>query len=162
MNSGKDNHSSEQQVQREIENLIGASRQRLKVAWGSLYGTEAPERMSQDHLKRAIAYRLQERAFGGLNHATRRLLERVASESSADSHSRIRSMARVSPGTLLVREWHGKTHKVTVLEDGVVYRENRYRSLSEVACRITGAHWSGPLFFGLKAAAAREKKNGAR
>jgi len=80
MKSGTDNHSSEQQVQREIGNLIGASRTRLKETWRSLHGTEAPERMSEDHLKRAIAYRLQERAFGGLNPATRRLLERVADE----------------------------------------------------------------------------------
>jgi len=156
MNSGKDNHNSEQQVRREIENLIGASRKRLKETWRSLYRTEAPERMSEDHLKRAIAYRLQERAFGGLSPATRRLLDRVASEFSADSHDTRRSMARIRPGTLLVREWHGKTHKVTVVENGVVYRDQHYRSLSKVARKTTGAHWSGPLFFGLKAAGTRE------
>jgi hypothetical protein len=99
MNSGKDNHNSEQQVRREIENLIGASRKRLKETWRSLYGKEVPERMSEDHLKRAIAYRLQERAFGGLSPATRRLLDRVASEFSADSGQ--------WPGYVRARSWCG-------------------------------------------------------
>jgi hypothetical protein len=157
MNSANGNNSFEQQAQREIRNLIGASRQRLKETWRSLYRTEAPERMSEDHLKRAIAYRLQERAFGGLNPATRCLLERVADEATGYRGGRNRSMTKVRTGTLLVREWHGKTHKVTVIENGVIYRDQRYRSLSEVAYQITGAHWSGPLFFGLKAAPGKEK-----
>jgi hypothetical protein len=64
-------------------------------------------------------------------------------------------------GTLLVREWHGKAHKVTVIEGGAMYQGKRYSSLSELAFHITGAHWSGPLFFGLKAA-AKETRDGAR
>ncbi len=151
----------ESRIEQEIRSLIGASRGRLKETWGSLYGTEAPERMSEDHLKRAIAYRLQERAFGGLSPATRRLLERVAGDAGDHRPRRSRSMSKVRPGTLLVREWHGRTHQVTVLESGVVYRDQPYRSLSEVAQQITGAHWSGPLFFGLKAA-PKDERNGAR
>src|SRR5579864_4348993 len=80
MKSETPNLNSEKQIEHELTNLIGASRRRLKETWRSLYGNEAPERMSEDHLKRAIAYRLQERALGGLNPATRRLLERVADE----------------------------------------------------------------------------------
>jgi hypothetical protein len=57
------------------------------------------------------------------------------------------------PGTVLVREWGGVAHQVKVLEGGVLFRSKRYKSLSEVARLITGARWSGPLFFGLKAAA---------
>ena len=161
MKSATANLGSETQIGHEIRNLIGASRRRLKETWRSLYGTDAPERMSEDHLKRAIAYRLQERAFGGLSPATRRLLERVAGEGSAQRPGRSRSMTKVRPGTLLVREWHGKTHQVTVLESGVVYRDQPYRSLSEVAHQITGAHWSGPLFFGLRAT-PKDERNGAR
>jgi hypothetical protein len=161
MNSENGNNSLEQQTEREIRNLIGASRQRLKETWRSLYGSEAPERMSEDHLKRAIAYRVQERAFGGLNPATRRLLERVADETGGYRRGGSRSMTQVRAGTLLVREWHGKTYKVTIVENGVVYRDKRYRSLSEVAYQITGARWSGPLFFGLRAAPKGER-NGAR
>jgi hypothetical protein len=53
-------------------------------------------------------------------------------------------------GTVLVREWHGVGHQVRVLEEGVLYRGERYRSLSEIARLITGTRWSGPRFFGLK------------
>ena len=56
---------------------------------------------------------------------------------------------KVSPGTVLLREWRGVTHQVSVIEDGVVYRAKRYRSLSEVAFVITGNRWSGPRFFGI-------------
>ena len=153
--------SVEKQVAQEIENLIGASRKRLKETWRSLYGTEAPERMSDDHLKRAIAHRIQENAFGGLRPVTRKLLERVADNASARRPIKTSSKPKVRTGTLLVREWHGKTHKVTVTEGGALYRGKRYSSLSEVAFHITGAHWSGPLFFGLKAT-AKETNVGAR
>jgi hypothetical protein len=115
-----------------------------------------------NHLKRAIAYRLQERALGGLNPVTRRLLERVADDATGYRQGGNRSMTKVRAGTLLVRERHRKTHKVTVTENGVIYRDQRYRSLSEVAYQITGAHWSGPLFLGLKAARAQKEKHGVR
>jgi hypothetical protein len=153
MEKGTAKASVEKQVERDIKNLIGASRKRLKETWRSLYGTEAPERMSEDHLKRAIAHRIQEKAFGGLKPATRKLLDRVANNASARRPIKSSSKSKVRAGTLLVREWHGKTHKVTVIEGGALYRGKRYSSLSEVAFHITGAHWSGPLFFGLKAAA---------
>jgi hypothetical protein len=153
--------SVEKKVEQEIKNLIGASRKRLKETWKSLYATDAPERMSEDHLKRAIAHRIQENAFGGLKSATRKLLERVADDAGARRPIKTSSKPKVRPGTLLVREWHGKTHKVTVTEEGVLYRGNQYPSLSEVARKITGAHWSGPLFFGLKAV-AKIGKDGAR
>ena len=146
-------------IDHEIRNLIGASRRRLKQTWRSLYGTKAPERMSEDHLKRAIAYRLQERVFGGLSSATRRLLEQVAGDGSVQRSGRSRSKTKVRPGTLLVREWHGKTHQVTVVENGVIYRDRSYRSLSEVAHLITGVRWSGPLFFGLRAV-FKDERNG--
>jgi hypothetical protein len=57
---------------------------------------------------------------------------------------------RTSAGTVLIRQWRGVSHRVTVLETDVVYRGRRYKSLSEVARAITGSRWSGPLFFGLK------------
>jgi hypothetical protein len=60
------------------------------------------------------------------------------------------SKPRLKAGAVLLREWHGTTHRVTVLEKGFEYRDQRFTSLSEVARRITGSRWSGPLFFGLK------------
>ncbi|WP_422295640.1 DUF2924 domain-containing protein [Candidatus Binatus sp.] len=60
---------------------------------------------------------------------------------------------------MLVREWRGISHQVSVLEKGFRFRGKRYRSLSEVAREITGTRWSGPLFFGLKRG-AKEAANG--
>ena len=54
------------------------------------------------------------------------------------------------PGTRLVREWHGVTHTALMHADGIEWRGQRYRSLSVVARKITGARWSGPRFFGLR------------
>jgi hypothetical protein len=59
------------------------------------------------------------------------------------------------PGTVLVREWHGSKHQVSVLKDGFLYPSKRYGSLSQIARTITGTQWSGPLFFGLKARSER-------
>jgi hypothetical protein len=107
---------------------------------------------------RTIAYRLQERAFGGLKPSTQRVLDRIgASRSEAALEPTLKR--RASAGTVLIREWRGVSHRVTVLDHDVVYRGRRYKSLSEVARTITGTHWSGPLFFGLKSR-TKEVANG--
>ena len=145
----------------ELYNLTRLSRNRLKEHWQSFYGTEPPHNCSQDFLRRAIAYRLQERAFGGLRPAVRRALERAAGDARERKPVRVDPVCKTAPGTVLLREWHGTRHQVTVVDDGAIYRGKRYRSLSEIARVITGSKWSGPLFFGLKSA-AREVSNGAR
>jgi hypothetical protein len=86
--------------------------------------------------------------LGGLKPATRRLLERVAQGGGSDRPDR-RSVTAAA-GTVLVREWRGKPHQATMIDGGVIYQGECYRSLSAVARAITGAHWSGPLFFGLR------------
>ena len=62
------------------------------------------------------------------------------------------------PGAKLVREWHGKIHTVLVLDEGFEWRGKRWRSLTTIAKAISGAHWSGPRFFGLAGRATREAK----
>ena len=109
-------------------------------------------------LLRAIAYRLQEQASPGLKPATRRVLDRIADNRSSDAPQSV-PQSRASAGTVLIRQWRGVSHRVTVLETDVVYRGRRYKSLSEVARAITGSRWSGPLFFGLKGRAS-EAVNG--
>ena len=136
----------------EIAALASLGIRDLKSRWRAWYGTEPPARISRELLTSAIAYRMQEREFGGLAPATRRLLERVAADRS--------SRRLVAPGALLIREWRGAAHQVTVHDDGVVYRGKRYGSLSEVARLITGTRWSGPLLFGLRKRAA-EARDGA-
>jgi len=112
--------------------------------WRKLYGAAPPLRASRSLMIRAVAYRMQERALGGLSPATRRVLEGLGEGVSTRAAPR-----ELRPGTLLVREWQGTSHQVVVTETGVIYRGQTYRSLSEVARVITGSRWSGPRFFGL-------------
>ena len=127
----------------------------LKQRWQVLYRTEAPVHMGRALLLQAVAYRLQERVLGGLKSSTRRLLERTAEDSFHRRTPIGASATKVTPGSVLIREWHGISHRVTVLADGVLLRGTRYRSLSEVARKITGTRWSGPRFFGLRAPTKR-------
>lgn len=141
--------------------LTSLSVKALKERWRALYGSEPHRRMRRELLTRAVAYRLQERALGGLKPSTRRLLERIAAQASGHETERAASVRKAAAGTVLIRDWRGASHRVTVLEEGVVYREQRYRSLSAVARLITGCRWSGPRFFGLRPR-AKEAGDGAR
>jgi hypothetical protein len=125
-----------------LARLERASRDHLAELWGEHYGVPPPPRTSRALMIRAVAYKMQERELGGLSAATRRAL----------SEEGVRATRRrvIRTGTVLIREWHGTAHQVTVGKEGVLYRGERYRSLSEVARLITGARWSGPRFFGLK------------
>ena len=122
----------------------------LKDRWRAVYGNEPPQRSSKKLLISAIAYKIQEPAFGGLKPSVIRLLEHASEDSGGRQIAHLRKITRASTGTVLIREWQGKSHHVTVLERGVLYRKKNYRSLSQVARVITGCRWSGPLFFGLR------------
>jgi hypothetical protein len=135
---------------REIDELQEATSDNLKQRWRALYGTQAPRRISRDLLVRALAYRIQEKALGGLKPSTRRLLAKVATDASARRPIQVAPEFSLKPGTVLLREWHGRQHQVIVRANGIVFNGKRYKSLSQVAYRITGTKWSGPLFFGLK------------
>jgi hypothetical protein len=141
-------------------NLAGASLDKVRGEWRRLYRSEPP-RLSRDLLLRAIDYRHQELKHGGLGKTTRRKLKTLA--------KMFRTTGRVSPdpglalkpGARLVREWHGRTHTVTVTEDGFEYAGTGYASLTKIAKKITGVHWSGPRFFGLvRAGRCSEKEAG--
>ncbi len=144
----------------EIAALLEATSANLKERWRALYGTEAPRRISRDLLIRALAYRIQEKALGGLKPSTRRLLIKVAADASDRRPIEVAPEPSIKPGTVLLREWHGTQHQVIVREDGIVFNGKQYKSLSQVAYRITGTKWSGPLFFGVKAN-RQEQTNGA-
>lgn len=136
----------------ELAGLPALDRRALIEKWRILYGTEPPGGVRNNFLMYAIAHRMQEQASGGLEPATRRFLEKTAE----DNASRRQTVHIIStkPGTRLLREWHGVTYEVIILEDGVQCNGICYRSLSEVARASTGTRWSGPLFFGLKKKAA--------
>jgi hypothetical protein len=142
----------------EIEDLSNASIADLRERWKILYGQEPLGHIGRTLMSRAIAYRLQERAFGGLKPSAQKVLDRFAVGSPQTGLEPV-PKRRASAGTVLIREWRGVSHRVTVLDHDVVYRGRRYKSLSEVARTITGTHWSGPLFFGLKSR-TKEVANG--
>ena len=145
----------------EIAGFAALSRAQLQARWRELYDSEAPRKIGRDLLVRAIAYRLQENAYGGLKRATRRILAKVAEDASARRPILVAPERTLRPGTVLLREWHGVQHQVTVLDSAIMFQKKEYKSLSEVARKITGARWSGPLFFGLKSA-KEEVSDGAR
>jgi hypothetical protein len=132
----------------EIIRLESLALDQLREEWRCLHQTPPPKRLSRDIMLRGITYKIQENAFGGLSKSILRKLQASApSEVLPDKKRRPRPSFK--PGTRLVREWHGVTHTVVILADGVEWRGQRYRSLSVIAREITGAHWSGPRFFGL-------------
>jgi Protein of unknown function (DUF2924) len=135
----------------QLDQLRQLTSEELLEQWRILFNVDPPAKLRSSLLVQGIAYRLQEKALGGLKPATLRLLERIADDAAAGRPvSATPAKIHTSPGTVLMREWHGKKHQVTVMEDGFLYRAKRFRSLSQIARAITGARWSGPLFFGLK------------
>jgi hypothetical protein len=145
---------------KELASLRNLDLGALKDQWRKLYVAEPPARFSRLLLTLSIAYRLQERTLGGTKPVTRRLLSRAADVAGGRIEARS-PIVKLKPGTRLLREWQGITHEVIILEDQVLFRGQRHRSLSEVARLITGSRWSGPLFFGLKGT-ARDDHHGVR
>ena len=132
-----------------LEALPALSPDELRKEWRRLYRSQPP-RLSRDLLVRAIAYRIQELRYGGLSKATSRKLAALVQARRSDGDiGSPEGTQRIRAGARLVREWNGRTHTVTVEEEGFTYAGRNYRSLSAIAREITGARWSGPRFFGL-------------
>jgi len=121
----------------------------LRALWLQWFDRPPPAKIRRELLVRALAYRMQERAAGGLSTATRTKLRTLAEAVKSNPVDGVIEPPRLTPGTQVIREWGNEMHQVTVEAAGFVYRGQRYRSLSEIARRITGTRWSGPLFFGI-------------
>ena len=137
----------------EIARLRDLDLSALRARWRSAFRHKAPDHLPRHLLYRMIAYRLQAECLGDLDRNTQRFLDKVAEgtrkgdELPASGHRGSRHGLR--PGTVLVREWDGKSQRVTVLDEGFAWNGSTYRSLTEVAFAMTGTRWSGPRFFGL-------------
>jgi hypothetical protein len=118
-----------------------------------MFGASPPQGLTKDIIARMIAYQIQEEAFGGLDRETAKLLNRLAHGEKPNELNR-----RLKAGTVLVREYQGERHAVTIARDGFVWRDTTYSSLSTIARAITGTAWNGPRFFGLR---VRDKTDGA-
>jgi len=130
----------------------------LREKWQETFGAEPSPQIGRTLLLQALAYRVQERLFGGLKPSVQRILDQIIEDLPRGATRRV-PKTRATAGTVLIREWRGIRHRVAVFDRHVVYGGRRYASLSEVARAITGTHWSGPLFFGLKSR-TREAANG--
>jgi hypothetical protein len=132
----------------EIAGLVNRSTQELRRAWRTLHHTGPPVGLSRDLIIRGLADKLQQHAHGVPSRALQRRLQTLAGEFEKGALS-CDPCRVLKTGVTLVRQWRGQTHTVLVHEDGFEYDGQRYRSLTVIAARITGAHWSGPRFFGV-------------
>ncbi|MER8983561.1 MULTISPECIES: DUF2924 domain-containing protein [unclassified Mesorhizobium] len=164
-----------QDLDSEIAGIGGLTRDELTAAWKKAYGCPPPKGVKRGLLERSAAWHLQAKRLGGLPSTVKKTLgagnarqsnvkavqpsntgpdreDGVPSVRAASSDKALTSPPRSLPpriGSRLVREWNGRMHVIEVVYDGFVLDGKTYGSLSAVARRITGAHWSGPRFFGL-------------
>ena len=146
-------------IESELDRIRSLDPEGLRSEWRRLYHSDPPK-ISRDLLVLALGYRLQEIEHGGLGKSTRRKLQTMAKALRTTGRVGPSPSLRLKPGARLAREWRGRTHSVTVTDDGFEYAGTSYPSLSKIAKKITGAHWSGPRFFGLPAAVAERPNNG--
>jgi hypothetical protein len=145
--------STDPAVEAELDRLVVMPIAQLRVRYREVFRADPPKAFGPDLLRRSIAHRIQEKAYGGLSRSTRRLLDQMMKAFSAKPNGRILLPRRIKPGSVLVREWKGSSHRVMVLADGFAYNGNTYGNLSEIAGLITGTRWNGPRFFGLRSRA---------
>lgn len=127
-----------------ITDLQPLGRQDLITQWANVFDRPPPSNLSVQLLRSGIAYELQARRVGCLGKRIRDELKRVGASPNA------RPARQPRAGTQLMREWNGVPHIVDIVDGGFLYRGQKYRSLTAIALEITGAHWSGPRFFGLR------------
>ena len=148
-------------VEDELDRLATMPIAQLRVRYREEFRNDPPTAFGPDLLRRSIAHRIQEKAYGGLSRSTQRLLDQLMKAYAAKPDGKIVLPRRIKPGSVLVRAWKGKSHRVTVLADGFVYDGNTYSNLSEIAVLITGTRWNGPRFFGLRSKAQEDDETAA-
>ena len=145
------------ELEQQFERLRGLSTAQLRTEWKRVWNEPAP-RLGHDLLRRGIAWKLQEQMHGGLPRRVVRELERFARLVERGRPLGLERAAK--PGTRLVRQWRGRTFHVAVMDNGYLFDDQRYASLSQIAQVITGTKWSGPRFFGLVGGPAAEVVGG--
>src|SRR5271165_7460650 len=136
-------------IEAEVDQVRSLGIDALRTRWRMMFGAIPPKGPTKDIIGRMIAYRIQEEAFGGLDRETVKLLDRLARGGEPSGLNR-----RLKGGTVLVGEYQGERHTVTVVPGGFLWQDSTYSSLSTIARAITGTAWNGPRFFGLRVATA--------
>ena len=142
--------SADPAVEAELDRLPTTPIAQLRIRYRELFRTEPPTAFGPDLLRRSIAQQIQEKVYGALPAATRRLLDQLIKTAIAKPNGRLELPRRIKPGSELVRTWKGKRYRVIVTTEGFAYDGKPFASLSEIASEITGTNWNGPRFFGLR------------
>lgn len=149
---------------RDLADLHAMSVPQLAARYQELFGK--PSRIRhRAYMERRCAWRLEEQRTGGLSELARRRLETLVAAiklpigepaRSISGHLVDPSRRELAPGSLIVKEWKGRQYQIRAMENGGFELDGtRFRSLSAIAQHVTGSHWSGPLWLGLK---SRSKK----
>jgi hypothetical protein len=147
---GSSNKPADPAVEAKLDRLAVMPIAQLRVRYREVFRSDPPKAFGPDLLRRSIAHRIQEKAYGGLSRSAQRLLDQMMKAFAAKPNGKIALPRRIKPGSVLVREWKGKSHRVTVLAEGFAYEGKTFCNLSEIAVLITGTRWNGPRFFGLR------------
>jgi len=137
------------EIIRKIAELRHLETLELRAKWREIHRADPPPGISRDLLIRAAAHQIQKAAFGDLDKRTKNQLRRISRSGPFNEGKPQPQNTLLKPGTQLIREWHGRTYSVTKQNEGFEFKGRIYRSLSQIACKITGARWSGPRFFGI-------------
>jgi Protein of unknown function (DUF2924) len=151
--TGMARRSDREAIEAEIDHVRSLGLDELRTLWRTTLRSPPPPALTKDLMARFICWHIQEQALGGLDQDTAKLLDRLA----RDDKPGMDLPRRLKPGTVLVREYQGERHTVTVVRGGYVWGEATYASLSTVARAITGTAWNGPRFFGLRAGINRRE-----
>ena len=132
-----------------LSDLATMTPAQLRSQWRDIFRKPAPD-AEPELLRRSIAWRLQERMHGGLTPSVKMRISKLQKRLAKSSLGGMPPEIALKPGTRLVRTWNGKSYHVLVGDEGFEYDGRQFGSLSHIAEEITGAHWSGPRFFGLR------------
>src|SRR3954471_10118841 len=143
--------TEEAAIAAEITRIRALPSEALRRRWQAVFGRKPPGVFSKNLLGRMIAHHLQEQTFGGLDRDSLKFLASLARRGGPPRR-------QLKPGTVLVREYQGQRHTVTVAREGFDWQGTTYPSLSAIARVITGTAWSGPRFFGLRDAGDQAKR----
>ena len=128
----------------------------LRIRYREVFRGDPPKAFGPDLLRRSIAHRIQEKAYGSLARPVQRLLDHMVKAYTAKPGGKIVLPRRIKPGSVLVREWKRKSYRAMVQADGYSYDGKTFSNLSEIAVLITGTRWNGPRFFGLRSASQED------
>jgi Protein of unknown function (DUF2924) len=148
-------------LEQEIAHLRDLDLHGLRARWKAMFKRQPSPHLPRHLLFASLAYRLQANELGDLDPATARLLRQIATSGVTLEAARLaaefdRRRTELKPGTILMREWNGRAHRVMVVDQGFAWSGKTYDSLSKIAFAITGTKWNGPRFFGLRDKAPSE------